>query len=294
MTQQKELDSIENHELISEYQGHLPCFDRVEPVIYSSENADVYMFGKPKNWKDDFYNHTQVIELLMKNNISKIYFPNISSFTGEICDEDDFNQSFKIPKYGLEVFYHKKTEGLVIPKNSAAFLCTADCPVIICKDKVDDLLIVAHAGLGSVVDKTMILNGHRSRFYKSVVDSIIDYLDENDNETCDCEIIIAGGISHKSFIYSPQDPVFGESNKKLLEFIIYNYGENTVPLGIDHGAISIQNIIKQQLNGWGVNFRDIRVDGIDTFTDSRFWSHTEFVQKRCSVDGRNGVMVIHK
>ena len=280
---------------IKEYQGHLPLCDRVNPVFTSYRNANIYMFGKPVNWKDDFYFHTQIIELLMKKKINKIFFPNISSFTGEICEEDDFSQSTKIEKFGFEIFQNKKTEGLVVPKNAAVFLCTADCPVIVYQDYENDVLIVAHAGLNSVIDRQDVLFSRRSRFNGSVVENIIDYLDENIEETDNYEISIIGGISHESFIYSPDNPVYGSENKKILEFLTGKYGDGVVPLGIDHGGISIPNTIKQQFVRWGINPNKINMDGIDTYTDPRFWSHTEFVKNGgVGLDGRNGILVIHK
>jgi copper oxidase (laccase) domain-containing protein len=292
---QEQIDRISDIDYIKEYQGHLPCCDPVDPVVLSSKNADIYMYGKPVNWKDDFYFHTQVIELLRKEKISKIFFPNISSFTGEICEEDDFGRSSKVEKFGFEIFQGKKTEGLVLPKNSAVFLCTADCPVIICQDRTEDLLIVAHAGLGSIIDKSLILHDHKSRLVESVVDDIMDYLDEEDYEARYLEVHIIGGISHESFVYSPDDQVFGEDNKKLLKFIIDKYGSDVVPLGSSHGGISIPNMIKQQLLKWGVRSYEISIDEIDTYTDSRFWSHAEFVKNgSVGIDGRNGILVIHK
>jgi copper oxidase (laccase) domain-containing protein len=278
---------------IKEYQGHLPNCEHVNPVTFSSGDADIYMFGKPKNWKDDFYFHTQVISLLMQNKIEKIYFPDISSFTGEICEHDEFTYSTKVEKFGLEIFKNKKVEGLVVPNGSAIFLCTADCPVIIYHDLTNDVLIVAHAGLSSVIDKQKVLTSRRSRFNESVVESIIDYLDENIEETDDYEIFIVCGISYESFIYSPYDEVHGENNKKILEFIVDKYGIDAVPLGVDHGGISIQNIIKHQFIGWGFDENKIHIDEVDTCTDPRWHSHAEFVQKG-GVDGRNGFLVIHK
>lgn len=285
---QEEIDErIANETLIREYQGNLPCFDHVEPKIYNSKNLEVYIYGKPKDWRDDFVNHTQLISELRSKGINKVFVPNISKFTGEVCE--DFNFDILGNVKGITVYNHKSVDGMVVPNNSSALFCTADCPVVIYNDYLNDILIVAHAGLCSVVDKTRVFTGVPSRPNESVVDEMLNYMEDSDQY----EILIFCGIGPESFRYEISDQQFGVNNEILLRYLLNKYGSEAVPLGLNHCGISIPNIIRQQFINHGFSPGKIFFDEINTYEDSRFWSHKRAVELH-QHDGRNGILIIHK
>ena len=267
---QKQLEYIANIEFIHEYPGHL-SLDEILPDI-NSNDLRVFVLGKPKNWKDDIKNHGEILGLLGKEGISKLYLPNISGFTGVVCEDYQFDYFSKIGN--LDIYNHLKTEGLIIPKQSAALFCTADCPTVVYYDYTRDTMIAFHAGLGSLVDLPMILTDQRSRFEESVIDDMVGLIEEPENY----EIYIIGCISHNSFIYDLNDQKYGEGNKKILDHLVHNFGGDTVPFGSNHCGISLPNIIKRQFLDHGFDTNRIHVDDIDTHTDPRFWSHSESVK----------------
>jgi len=284
---QKQLDYIANIEFIREYSGHLSCLDEIVPN-FNSEDLDVFVLGKPKNWRDDIKNHPEIIYHLLKEGIERLYIPNISGFTGVVCEAYQFDHHSNIGN--LKIYNHAQTEGLVIPKKSATLLCTADCPTIIYHDFSNDILIVAHAGLGSVIDRKKALTGSPSRFHESVIDDIMKHTEETDNY----EILIVGGIRPDHFRYSVNNAVYGNHNYKFLTYLLNDYGSCSVPFGIDHGGISVQGIIKKQLVDWyEIDPGKIRCDNIDTYSDPNLWSHVESV-KTGGQDGRNGILVLHR
>lgn len=285
----KALEYEANLDFMHEYQGHLPCYDHVEPIVLASEKAKILIYGKPRNWKEDFHDHINIFIQLRDQGIQKLYYPNVSGFTGTICEENDFKETFMLEKFGLQVFRHYEIDGMVIPKNSAGFMCTADCPVIIFHDLANDKLIMAHAGLASLVDKPRILTGHKSRHSEGVIDDLMFYADDIEHY----EIFVLCGISASSFTYSTNDLVHGKNNEKILDYLIKRYGQSAVPYGKEHGGISLKSIIIGDFSNHGVSSEKIYFDGTDTYSDPRFWSHTEFTQKG-GIDGRNGILVIHQ
>lgn len=279
---------IASLEGMHEYGGNfdLPEINPAEKLF--SKNVNILTFGKPKNWKDNLINHPEVPQFLYENHIKEIYLPDSSSFTGTILNSTDFYERGEIR--GINIMGGRKTEGLILPSQSSILMRTADCPTIIYHDITHDVLVVAHAGFGSIIDKQRIMIGILSRFNESVVDDIMGKVPETD----DYEINIVCGIHYNSFIYNPNHPIYGEGNKKILDYLLDIYGEIAVPLGFEHGGISIQSIIKKQFLGYGLEIDRISTDGVDTYSDPRFWSHSRSVKLKEQSSGRNGVLVLHK
>lgn len=259
----------------------------LEPSLrpFCSQKAKIFVFGKPNDWRDKA-NYEKLIPLLLKEGVEKVYVPSASAFTGELSDPSDFHEELDIG--GIKFLNGCKTEGLVIPLNSAIILRTADCPTIVYHDIQNDILIVAHAGLGSVVDLKRILTGVSPRHDESVVDNMIRYTEDTE----DREVHIVCGISYENFIYSLSDPTYKENNLKILSALLkYN---NAIPLGIDHGGISIHGIIMDQFISHGITIDEINLDYVDTFSNPALWSHRQMVVNEEKDYGRNAVLVIHK
>ncbi|MEI7689003.1 MAG: laccase domain-containing protein [Candidatus Nomurabacteria bacterium] len=283
----KEERYIQSIEWMHEYPG-----STIEPEIcvdqFASHGAEIFILGKPVDWKKYHTSNSGLLELLKRNHMEKLYVPTSNTFTGMIGDINGFNE--ELLTFGVKIMSGCLTDGLKIPVGSAALILTADCPTIVYHEIKNDVLIVAHAGLGSVVDLPYITTAIPSRSHEGVVDGIM--LQTKNSE--DYEIFISCGVGYKSFIYDPNHPVYGKKNKKILKYLIGAYGEQTVPLGYEHGGISIKDVIKQQFLEYGLDPNKIHFDEIDTYNDSRFWSHSRYFKQELGYCGRNGVLVLNK
>lgn len=297
MTSTSEIDRkiaeyTSNEALIKEYQGHLHEVDMAEgrSAVFShfSQHAKIFVFGKPTDWREDS-NLSKLVSLLVSEGIKKVFVPDCSKFTAELCSPSDFQKELDVG--GIKFFHGVETEGLMIPQKSAVIFRTADCPTIVLHDMENDLLLAAHAGLGSIIDVNGINVGMSLRSYESVVDDIVRCTPVSPHY----EIFVLAGISSTNFIYDEKNEKYGEKNKKILSYSIEKYGLNAVPRGRAKGNISLLGIIKCQFERYGFDPQKIVPDGLDTFSDSRLWSHHEASKYMMnSVDGRNCVLVIHK
>lgn len=258
-------------------------------VKFTSGNAEIFIFGNSKNWKDDFENHPEVISLLKERKIKNVYLPKTSTFCGTLDSSNNF--SLKSTVSGIKVMNGLCTEGLVVPKGSAVVLYSADCPTIFYHDLKNELLIVAHAGLGSLIDKDKIIKGKATRLNESVIDELMNLAKEK--ETNNHEIFILCGIGESSFKYDINDPIYGEANKKIFAYLNNHYGTQAVPFGSQKGNISLLGIIEGQFDSYGINTLKIRNDGIDTYSDPRFWSHFQEVQLGRKGLERNAILIVN-
>ncbi|MFZ2072195.1 MAG: laccase domain-containing protein [Minisyncoccia bacterium] len=261
---------------------------KTKKVHLASENAEIFLFGRPKNWKDDFRNHQEIFPILKEKGITNIYLPDPTDFNGLLCKPADFKKEDKFNNINL--FEECKAEGIVIPKNSGMFICTADCPTIVFHDIENDMLIAAHAGFGSVVDKTKITTDKPSRNHEGVVEEIMKKI----KNTSMYEIHILCGISYNNFRYDINHFMHGETNKKIFDYLLKEYGDNAVPRGMEHGGISVPGIIKEQFICYGVDLDKITSDGIDTYADKDWWSHHRSINLEGKKCGRNGILILHK
>ena len=274
----------------------------IDPYLVSG-NAKVFVLGKEKgkNWKTDFGKHFEVHNILKKENIKNVYIPDTSHFTGRLCSHEAFCDKSTVE--GINVYNGCSAEGLLVPKNNAIFLLSADCPSIVYHDIENKILVAAHAGLGSVIDKTKILTDRQTRLNESIVHDILKHAHK---PTKKCEIFIVCGISHKNFRYKTDDPIHGENNEIILNYLLKTYGQKTVPQGKTHGGISIPAIIKKQFCKCGIKEEYIHIDCIDTFSRTykdpkdkhtkrvihKYWSHARSLQTN-EPEGRNGILILN-
>lgn len=287
----RELAYVLSEEEIHEKQGNFPRDEEANPIKQQHllfGKVDIFVLGKPTNWRGGIDSHPELVNLISRH-VPKVYVPNTRDFCGTICPEcDDIEPKNHM---GIEIISGCRTEGMIVPHGSAIFMRTADCPVIVLFDRKNDILIVAHAGLSSVIDRNEILRGEPSRTRQSVVDDIVQHFKGKGENT---SIKVLCGIGPESFIYSPKDKEWGRENEMILRYIIDQYGQRTVPFGFDYGGISIGEIIQQQFLQYdGFLNENIYIDETDTFKDSNFWSHRRSVLSR-EEHGRNAILVVHR
>jgi len=282
--QERYIASIEE---IHEY-PHTSGENIIPEVQLFSKNLEIFVFGKTFNYKLDIKDNQFLINFLRQKMIKNLFVPDCSSFTGLLCEGIDF--PYEHHPGDLKIITGAKTEGIVVPVGGAILFKTADCYTVTYHDIKNDKVITVHAGLKSIIDKQKIITGVESRPHESVVDDMARYMKETDHY----EIFLNGGIGFQSFIYNTNDPVYGETNKKILSYLIDKYGKGAVPLGIKHGGISMKYIIRQQFISYGIDPELIRDDGIDTYSDPKFFSHYRAKEMGWNDGGRNGILVIHK
>ncbi len=253
-----------------------------------SARAEVFTFGKPINWRINFTNHSELISILEERNINSVYVPDASKLNGILCEPNDFKENYYIK--GIKIMSGCEAEGMVIPRGSAVSMYSADCPTIIYHDIANDILIAAHAGLASLIDRQKIIINVASRPNESVIDEMMRYT----KETNHYEIFVVCGIGSQSYIYDIRDPVHGETNRKIFCYLYSLYGEDAIPRGVKMGNISLRGIIRSQFERFGINVSNIHFDNIDTYSDPNFWSHHRSFSLGKKEYGQNCTLVIHK
>lgn len=261
------------------------------PPVYSrySQNAKVLVFGKPKDWKIN-ENLLFLIPILKENDIEMVFLQDTSDFNASIASSSDFVDLFEVE--GMKFFYGIKADGMIIPKKSAAIFHSADCPTIVLHDIKNDLIVGAHAGLESLIDKKRLTTGVHFRDHESVIDEIVRLtLPYSINHY---EIFVFAGISSQNFIYDIRDPVYKKINLEIFSYLIKKYGLDAVPRSTANGNISLLGIIKSQFQRYGFDPNKIVSDDLDTFSNDYLWSHREEYLHGNQGWERNCVLVIHK
>lgn len=290
---QRQEEYVSSIELMHEYPGHMGEIDRIreDSCLFSnySQNAEIFVFGKPYNWKDNANLHL-LLPTLEKSEVKTVYIPDCSDFTANISDVSEFQKEFDIG--GIMFKTGCNTDGLVIPKGSAVIFRTADCPTIVLHDIENDLLLGTHAGLESLIDKKKLTTGAPFRSNDSVVDEIVRFIPSS--STNHYEIFVVGGISSSNFVYNINDPVYGETNRKIFYYLNNNFGRDAVPRNTAKGNISLFGIIRCQFERYGFDPDKVVSDGLNTFSDPMLWSHYEECLHSNKGIERNCVLIIHK
>jgi copper oxidase (laccase) domain-containing protein len=186
-----------------------------------------------------------------------------------LCSPNDFKKEYTIK--GIKVMNGAIAEGLVIPRGSASIIYSADCPTIVYHDIKNDILITAHAGLASLIDRQKIITGFSSRSHESIIDDIMRGRIVTNNR----KVFVLCGIGSNSYKYDIDDPVYGERNNKILKYFFDYYGTTVVPTYFEGGGdISLLDVTLQQLDSYGVDtLKEVIHDGVDTYLDPRFHSY---------------------
>lgn len=198
----------------------------------------------------------------------------------------------------LEVPVHmfSKGEGLFVPPGSAVFSFASDCGTVLLYDPAARRLVLCHAGRNSLLPTRDEWSTYSSDTFRSVIDNSVRCLTRMGSRPQDLQAKILLAIRGEEYPHPEMGP-HKEHNAKLLHTLsqgIYNKFncvkevETSEKCGID-----LTNVITAQLVKQGVPKEKILRDGIDTYTDPRYYSW-----KRLSTNGyqrnmSNGILVIH-
>src|SRR6185369_10334050 len=111
--------------------------------------------GQPNNWdlkkllnSENLLSDDPLAENLRiisnEHGITKIYAPKATHCNAIICEPKDLEQEIVLSDT-LSVYRGFDADGVVIPKGSAMFTSSADCPTIAVYDKENETLVGAHA-----------------------------------------------------------------------------------------------------------------------------------------------------
>ncbi len=279
--------------------------------VAHSKNVAIEHLFRPHDWKipemeiiENQNDHRGVMlrELARKYAVNRIYAPKPTLFNGRVCRPGELKEHFLIER-DITIYRGANADGVVVPRGAGFFITSADCPTIVLCDIPHDILIAAHAGLWSLLDKSLVFgtSPQEPRPHASVVDAIMAHLPKHNREHL--EIIITCGIDSSQYVFDPLHPQYGGANKQLLTYLDSTYGENTNPKNQDGKPyLSLKSIIKHQFERYGIDPHTIHHDGIDTYSDVdhngdyKYWSNARahHQKKESQIPKRNGVFVAHK
>ena len=106
--------------------------------------------------------------------IPGICLPDPRSFNTVICSSKDLTQGIQGNCNEVVLYCGVMADGVVINPGQAAAIASGDCPTIVAYASGARVAIVAHAGLGSLIDEGLWAGKAPTRTHFSVVDAIVD------------------------------------------------------------------------------------------------------------------------
>lgn len=244
--------------------------------------------------------------------VPTIYAPRPSEFNAKICRSDELRTVFATnhdsmveadfpDNWDLAVHRGVNADGCDVPRRSAFWLSSADCPCILAYAPRSGHLICAHAGRYSLVDRVWLKTGAASREHPSVVSAIVARFAKMGDKPGDITYFITCGISPKNFKHPADDPQQGESNARIIKWAL-SISWDCVHGDVRAGCLDLTQIIILQFASLGIPPTRGGSDWIDTYGDTdrqgqhKWWSYER--AKDCGETAdllkRNGVMVIHR
>lgn len=188
----------------------------------------------------------------------------------------------------------QNADGCDVPQGTAFWLSSADCPAIIAWDP-NGRLVCAHAGLNSLIDRELAINGKKSRPHNSVVDAIIEEL--SCSYPARLKVAIYCGISAEHFEHPWGHPQYGPENMGICKCLLVG-NPDAVIHPHSAGKIDLAAVIKHQFMRHGVSRENLVRDTIDTFSDKdASGEHLWWSSRRAGKEEktkRNGILVMHR
>ncbi|MEN9614486.1 MAG: Multi-copper polyphenol oxidoreductase laccase [Candidatus Parcubacteria bacterium] len=230
--------------------------------------------------------------------IRTVYAPRLDDWKANLVTPADFPEKVTHQDHPLQLFRGARGAGMVVPKNTAVFFPTADCPVVIMSSPRTKQVVAAHAGLRELVDFDRVLKDTPSRPNESVIDAMIASFPESERPFIELKTVC--GIQRVCYRHPVDHPTYGAQNRKLIHDLLIRVGNDTVHSSETAGRICLRSIIWYQAVPMGIKHTNISSDGVDTYTDAigtapAWWSHRRAVdnEQQDNLTKRNGVLVIN-
>jgi copper oxidase (laccase) domain-containing protein len=222
----------------------------------------------------------------------RIFAPVPTTFTAEICRKEDLADEWL-----RGVLYRGKyADGVALDKMGDAFgLASADCLTAVMRDPKSGLVVAAHAGRDSLVDRRVIRGG-RARRHDSVIHSMVTPFIAHPCATkTDLRAFLACGIGARNFGHEWNHPVHGRDNRRLVNNLVSRYGPEVVMPPRYLGRISLVGLARIQCEMSGIGWGRIGCDATDTYADRDSYGIPLWHSHRRDGDGkRNLVLVIRR
>lgn len=280
--------------------------------------VEIRMFGKQTgDWSlkqlgtenETFFKErlSTVSHVLTDLRLVRIYAPRPKIFNAKINEVDDFYHSgaTHVPSPTETTWLFTAVgEGAIVRDSSKlhedffpiTFFYTADCAVIVIHDPKTGRTVASHAGRDSVIDRSLILTGEKSRPCFSVVDSMLQFFEDKSR----VRAFICGGLSRHEHPLNTNNPEHLQYNRAICEHFQGNF-PNSFKLRSGSLFISVINIIEEQLISHGVSPDNIGTDCSNTVDDNdetgefTWWSHSRWYEEgKEGPDGRNGILVVRR
>lgn len=161
-----------------------------------------------------------LVGVLEKVKVKKVFAPNVSAFSARVVEEGALKQHIYLN--GAAVLHRSQffpADGVHLNKKGHAFMMSgAGCPIIIAADDEGEMLVVAHAGRDSLVDRGAVM-GYRARKHVSVVGAIIEKFGERGILPVHILMRMMFSISAAAFVHPLNHPQYGAYNRTLEGFI---------------------------------------------------------------------------
>lgn len=269
-------------------------------------NLVLTIWGKPANWKMDFLNgdapfltpedrHSywdccKQLKILGISQETDIIVPKMSACNAKFVSGKP-KDVFRTP-YGLKdgvVFWKNEfsLDGFVLPKGWTAILRTGDCPIAIFQDRMTGKVAVAHCSRDSL------LSWSKYSEPESIVERVMDYFLSQDVSLQNLDVWITCGIEAEHFPHPVDHPIHGKKNQRMLAYLRGAQMTSCIVGDWAEGQLHLPRIITHQCTKHRIPAERIHSDEdtLRTFSDERVWSHAEYSQGKCPIDGRNGIII---
>lgn len=174
-------------------------------------------------------------------------------------------------------------EGTVVPRGSAGYLFSADCPIVVFYSPIEDRLVIVHAGRSSLLPTKKEFEANTT-VEPSVVNNALDSFCDPTSVRVATLLSVDGAY----FRHSPDNPVHGEYNRQLLGLLSRDSVYRGFPCVTNDCGISLHYVVAAQACARGVLPQNIVSDGVNTATSEHWYS-------RIGGDRglNNGVLVVH-
>lgn len=179
-------------------------------------------------------------------------------------DAGQFSETTQ-PEETPRIYGGAKADGLLLRKGSSAGFLTADCPTLVVMDVKKELLLAAHAGRDSLLDRGQIYSGEPTRENFSVIEGVMKVLRKYKVRAEDLFVGVYCGIGWQHFAHSFSKKGYKKKNRQLFSYLRKVYGPQCFKQVNQHAlGIDLFEIIVAQLEAYGVKREQIHRDEADT------------------------------
>lgn len=230
-------------------------------LLFGKQTGDWNMscFSPPGNYLHSPGLYSRINWIASKNYVSEICTPNPAGCNAILCSFRD--HTFRVQREANSVILNRgiEADGMVLHRGQSGALATADCPTIVAFLPASGIVIMAHAGMQSL------MNG--------VIDSVMKAVYKN-SSAVGMRVFITCGIAGSN--YERRDMAQSLPKECL----------------VDGTRVDLRKLACTKFQAYGV--KNITGDLVDTFGDRNNGNHLWHSYRRDRTPTRNLVLVVNK